>query len=249
VNDPFRAAVERAFVVEREGWAAERVARIDERLQRDATERFETIVVWLDDHSAFTLPGTTVYFSRRLLERMPDDDAAALVIAHEIAHHRLGHVPRVSKRFLALLPIRVVISLLERWITGSEHEADADLLAIEMCIDAGYDVERCLQALEQCAMIDLDYGDIDGAFGHEDGTHRAHPPTFARIASRVPTRSACSSRASASRSTSTPGAANAAAASRSPPAPPPRLSPCSCSAGADRDSSYRSVQRLPGRPT
>jgi predicted Zn-dependent protease len=182
VSDPLRAAIEEAFVVERDGWAAERVGRVSEQLQRDAVDRFETIVIWIDEHTAFTAPGTTVYFSRRLLERLPDDDAAAFVIAHEIAHHRLGHVPQIPKRFIARLPIRIVLALLDRWIAGPQHETDADLVAIEMCIDAGYDVERCLHALEQLSIISLDYRDVDGVLGHEDGRRRSHPPTTARLA-------------------------------------------------------------------
>ena len=182
MTDALRAAIEEAFVVEREGWAAERVERVSERLQQGEAERFETLVLWMDEHTAFTAPGSTVYFSRRLLERLPDDDAAAFVIAHEIAHHKLGHVPQVPKRFIARFPIRIVLALLDRWITGQQQETDADLVAIEMCIDAGYDVERCLHALAQLAIVALDYGDIDGVLGAEDGKRRSHPHTDARIA-------------------------------------------------------------------
>ncbi len=184
MTDWLREAIEGELVIEREGWAAERAARVTAQLQRDRADRFETLVVWSDEHTAFTGPGRTVYFGRRLLERLPDDDAAAFVIAHEIAHHRLGHVPALPKVTIQL-PIKLVVAALATWIAGMQHERDADLLAIEMCIAAGYDVERCLHALEHLTNVALDYGDVDGVLGPEDPAfdgRRSHPPTLERIA-------------------------------------------------------------------
>ena len=181
MGDWLRELIERDCVVEREGWAAERVARVTRRLQAGEAERFETLVLWLDSHSAFTAPGRTIYFSRRLLERMPDDDAAALVIAHEIAHHRLGHVPDLSQRW-HVVPVQVVLAMASKWITSQRRERDADLLAIEMCIQAGFDVERCMVAFEILDHIVLDYGDVDSSLGTEDGASRgSHPAVRRRI--------------------------------------------------------------------
>lgn len=169
--DWFRQQIEREFVVEADGWAHERVARVDERLQRGvaAGDLFETLVIWWDAHNAFTVPGKSIYLSRRLLERIRHDDAAAFVIAHEIAHHRLGHVPDAALAS-QLLPLRIAIALISRRITGPEQEQDADLLAIEMCLEAGYDLERCCAALELLREIALDYGDVEGALGPEPAT-------------------------------------------------------------------------------
>ncbi len=189
-RDPLREEIEREFVVERDGWANERVGRVTERLQRDrpAAERFETIVVWFDDHNAFTAPGGTIYMSRRLLERFADDDAAAFVIAHELAHHRLGHIPSLSQHWL-LLPLSLVLAFLRMRIATPERERDADLLAIELCLEAGYDAERCIAALRHLDAVSLDYGDIDGALGPDEdergrggaGARRSHPPLRSRI--------------------------------------------------------------------
>jgi predicted Zn-dependent protease len=182
-DDPFRAMIEAEFVVERTGWAAERVDRVSARLQPEVApaDRFETLVVWFEDHGAFTRDGKTLYFSRRLLERLADDDAAAFIVAHEIAHHRLGHIPRLSSRWSIARKIAWGVAR-ELWITSAERERDADLLAIEMCLDAGYDLDRCLGALEHLEHVSLDYGDIGGAVGYEDHTVRSHPPVRARIA-------------------------------------------------------------------
>jgi predicted Zn-dependent protease len=183
--DSLREAIEAEFVTEREGWAFERVSRVTAKLQEAVpeAERLETIVVWDATHNAFTAPGKTIYFGRRLLERLVDDDAAAFVIAHEIAHHRLGHIPALTNVMLRL-PLRLLLAMLEKWIAMPQREADADLLAIEMCLDAGYDVEKCVAALEHLSFVALDYGDIDGALGAEDpkdDAKRTHPPVRHRI--------------------------------------------------------------------
>lgn len=173
--DEVRAEIERDYVVERTGWAAERIARVSERLQRGG-EPLDVLVVWLAEHTAFTTFGRTIYISRRLLERLPDDDAAAFVVAHELAHHRLGHVPGHTWA----LPAQVVVALLSRWVCSARHETHADLLAIEMCVAAGYDPERCLAALEILALVALDYGDVDGVLGSSE--RRSHPALADRIA-------------------------------------------------------------------
>lgn len=179
MTDGLREEIERAYVVEREGWAAERAARVTERLQADtaAGDRLETLVVWWAEHNAFTTFGSTIYISRRLFERLPDDDAAAFVIAHELAHHRLGHIPKAAWSWL---PVRVMLALLDHRLHGRDREAQADLLAIELCMTAGYDPERCLAALEILTHVSLDYGDVDGVLGGE--RRSTHPPLQARFA-------------------------------------------------------------------
>ena len=181
-EDALRAEIEREFVVEREGWVVERTTRVDERLQPGvpAAERLHTLVLWSEAHTAFTGPGRTIYFSRRLLERMADDDATAMVVAHELAHHRLGHVPALPRGWL-LLPVRLAIAYLQQRIAGADHERDADLLGIELCLDAGYDPERCVAAFEHMANVVVDYGDIEGWLGRPGWTRR-HPPLAERIA-------------------------------------------------------------------
>jgi Zn-dependent protease with chaperone function len=156
-DDPLRAAIEEAFVVERAGWAGERVGRVTERLQAGVPEaqRLETLVLWLDDHNAFTTQGRTVYLSRRLLERLPDDDATAFVIAHELAHHRLGHLPALPASWLGIARL-LLVRLETAWVATPARETDADRLAIEMCIDAGYDPERCIAALQHLVNVSLD---------------------------------------------------------------------------------------------
>lgn len=184
VDDPLRAAIEEVYVVERTGWAFERVTRVSERLQAGVpvAQRLEVLVLWIDDHNAFTTQGKTVYLSRRLLERLPDDDATAFVIAHEIAHHRLGHLPALPASWLGTARL-LLVRLETAWVATPARETDADLLAIEMCLDAGYDPERCIAALEHLVNVSFDYGDADGVLGPETGrARRWHPPLAQRIA-------------------------------------------------------------------
>lgn len=161
-----------AFDAEREGWALEQVRRIDARLQADVppAERLETVVLWIPEANAFTMPGRHVYISRRLLERMGGrDEPVAMVIAHEIAHHRLGHVPAqdlVDRVPAPLRGIAVDLALAStRVLHGAEREAETDTVALNLCLAAGYDAERCLSAFDIEEEIFLDWGDTEGVFG------------------------------------------------------------------------------------
>jgi predicted Zn-dependent protease len=138
-------------------------------------------VVWTDEHTAFTAPGRTIYISRRLLERLADDDATAFVVAHEIAHHQLGHLPEPLTA-LRHVPLHAALRILRGLVVRPEREREADLVGIQSCVDAGYDPDRCVAALAHLSNVLYDYGDVDGVLGSERGEVRIHPPMAARIA-------------------------------------------------------------------
>lgn len=161
-----------AFGAEREGWALEQVRRIDARLQADVppAERLESVVLWIPEASAFTMPGRRVYISRRLMERMGGrDEPVAFILAHEMAHHRLGHVPAQDLIDRAPAPLRGVALDLAivstRVLHGAHREAQADAVALNLCLAAGYDAERCLAAFDVLEDVALDWGDREGVFG------------------------------------------------------------------------------------
>ena len=95
-----------------------------------------------------------------------------------------GHIPNFSTSWLRLR-LHLVLLMLTARVARPDRERDADLLAIELCLDAGYDPERCIAALEHLANVSLDYGDIAGALGEDEdarGARRSHDPIVHRIA-------------------------------------------------------------------
>lgn len=167
--------VTETYAAETQEWALELVRRVDERLQaaRPPGERLTTVILWIPEVSAFTLPGRHVYLSRRLLERAPDDDTVAMVVAHEIAHHDLGHVADME-RWLARLatlggalaaPLTIAS---QKRLHGAEREAEADAHGFNLCLAAGYDAHRCLYAFDVLEAANLDAGNVEGVFGPDD---------------------------------------------------------------------------------
>ena len=98
----------------------------------------------------------------------------AFVIAHELAHHDLGHLD-IFPEWLTNLTGATITPLLtvfyrnlETLFYGPEKECAADKRAVDLCIEAGYDIEKCLtffDVLEKCA---LDFGDLDIVFGPDE---------------------------------------------------------------------------------
>jgi len=162
-------------VLEKTGWAPERVDRVALRLQGVVPEgeRFVVVVPWSEIVTAFTAPGKYIYFSRRLLERCTDDESAAFVVAHEIAHHQLGHLRIFSHRLAALARVSngwmaaVYVHAIERAVYGPEKESAADHRALDLCLQAGYDGRKCLRVFEILSQHALDLGDTQVTFGLE----------------------------------------------------------------------------------
>ena len=150
-----------AYGVERERWALERVQRVERRLQRGRRlmDRKRVEILWIPECNAFTAPGPWVYISRRLLERCPDDDSLAMIVAHELAHHDLGHLAS---------PLGADwLWLIQRLATSPEQEAEADAHGFNLCLAAGYHPERCLHAFDILEAHALDQGDRAGVYGPE----------------------------------------------------------------------------------
>jgi predicted Zn-dependent protease len=164
-------------------WPAIEVSRVMARLQSARRNGPELVadILWISDVTAFTLPGRYIYISRRLLERCPSDHQVAFVLAHEIAHHELGHLhgvdevagsaPRLIPGALAgRIALVTAALLIERRVHGPENEADADARALELCVAAGYDGSRCIQLLDILEADSLDRGDLDIVYGLEDAS-------------------------------------------------------------------------------
>lgn len=147
---------------------------------------------------AMSAPGGFVFISTGLLELLPDEDALAAVLAHEVAHVSLHHGVKtisqenLNKTVLALGQLAgtlncaqvlqqatgvfgvavddIVGTLLERGYSRTQ-ESEADLHALQYLLDAGYSpsaLEVALSALSS---------------DHNSRWYATHPGSEERIAS------------------------------------------------------------------
>lgn len=152
----------------------DRVQRVMNRLLGSRARDFTVVIPWIDLVTAFTAPGRYIFFSRRLYERCATDEEVALVLAHEIAHHDLGHIKvfdpwerRLSQIAGAEL-IAFAFHAIERRLYGPENECDADRYGLEMCLKAGYDGAKCIEIFDTLEARALDMGDHDMVYGPDD---------------------------------------------------------------------------------
>jgi hypothetical protein len=164
---------------ETEPWALDRVERVLKRLQRARGNRepMAVEIPWLDEVTAFTGPGRYIYFSRRLFERCATDHQVAFVIAHEIAHHDLGHVHIARPTRWMRLPgsafFDLALHVIRRCFSQPESERDADRYAIDLCLAAGYDGWSCLELFDVLEHHALDMWNADIAYGPDLLDHDA----------------------------------------------------------------------------
>lgn len=160
--------------IENVGFMPDRVRSVTERLQAGRPEhlRLTTVVPWLRSFTAFTAPGRYIYFSRKLLEHCPTEETAAFVIAHEIAHHDLGHLALFTGPFarhaarldagrLAVLFFR----MLQRRIYRPDWELDADRRGLDLCHQAGFDLDKCVHVFHILKTHALYHGDHGAVYG------------------------------------------------------------------------------------
>ena len=120
------------------------------------------------------MPGRYIYVSRRLLELCRTEEAAAFVIAHEIAHHDLGHLDQLARWLPSAAGaglvrlLTVLVRCMENLLFSSQKESEADRHALELCREAGYDTGQCLLIFDILEKYALDVGDLDGALGRDD---------------------------------------------------------------------------------
>lgn len=120
------------------------------------------------DHFAFTADGNYIFLTRTLLELCGTVEMAAFVIAHEIAHHELGHIRPASKVLRGRLT--VAVHFLRNFvspITRARRENEADMFAINACITAGLSVEKCLRIFQVLEKNMLDRRGINAALGSD----------------------------------------------------------------------------------
>jgi Zn-dependent protease with chaperone function len=131
-------------------------------------------VLWASAPTAFTLPGSYVYITRRFIERCTSDAPVAFALAHEIGHRDLGHLQRAERWIdstLAYLPTALAVLVFERlarWLYSRDNELAADAYALDLCRKAGFDPKRCLQCFDILSWYLLDIHDLDGVYGSDE---------------------------------------------------------------------------------
>lgn len=164
------------FATETEAWVGERLDRVMARLNAARPDGVPLTAhcLAIRECTAFTTPAPHIYIGRRLLERLPSDEATAFVLGHETAHHDLRHLD-LFRGWLDLLPkgtggtlAAAAFRNLSHRMYGPTRESQADQYSVALCLDAGYDGERCLHAFDILENESLNRGDIDGVFGPEN---------------------------------------------------------------------------------
>jgi hypothetical protein len=164
------------------GWAGAQARRVAQRLNVCRTPRapLEPVVFWSPRVNAFTTPGPYIFITRELLQRLPHDAAVAFVIAHEMAHQDLRHLGALGDSSMGAVRTALEWTRLAaaKLAHNPENEVDADRYALQLCMQAGYQGAACLEAFRILIAYTLDWHDLDGVFGPDDG-----PPTGKRTAS------------------------------------------------------------------
>jgi Zn-dependent protease with chaperone function len=160
--------VEQFYRVDTDPVAVARVQRIGRRLVACLDEvpyPFEFHVVEDGSVNAFALPGGFIYIFRGLLQLVPNDDALASVMAHEIAHVTERHAVKQFEKNVALsaaitavlagtgAPRSVgnaagVVQAIAGFSFSRRDEADADEHGIELMTKAGYDPRAAAEAMK-----------------------------------------------------------------------------------------------------
>ena len=156
--------------------------------------RYYIKIVDTDDVNAFALPGGYLYINRGLISLVETESELAGVIAHEIGHVVGRHGAKSLSRQFGLEVITRLISganpggirqlvsrlasignLLGMFHYSREAEREADALAVENLVDAGYDPDGIAVFFEKLLeMKDREPGSLTLLFS-------THPPSRERI--------------------------------------------------------------------
>jgi predicted Zn-dependent protease len=170
----FYEKIQADIVIEKSGWAFDSTQRVVKRLnqQRQTSLKIEPVVIWIPQVTAFIVPGRYLYISRELLQRLASDNAIAFLLAHEMAHHDLGHVKLSNYSWLQYLPggvyLAILLKRIENKFTSLEHESQADRYGLYLCLSAGYDGQKCLELFNVLEAHLLDFRALEAVFGSEE---------------------------------------------------------------------------------
>ncbi len=180
-KDPIYQSTLKDNWVETKGWAPDLVRRILKRLRRSnptIPEESKIVVVHSKEINAYAVTGDYIYISRSLIEKCRDEESAAFIIAHELAHKDLGHLEVIPSwaKSIENLPnwlespfvlTFVVLNIIKTWFTP-RVECDADLAGLNFCINSGYDPAKCIALFDILEMEAYNRRCHYAAFGPDD---------------------------------------------------------------------------------
>ena len=154
--------VERQLPLSRDPLLQSRVERVGRRLAMvsDRPELpFEFHVIEAREVNAFALPGGFTYVYRGLLQAIPNDDALAFILGHEITHAVRRHAVKQLRKNTVVeilsLPLRRVLGGGSDWLRlivqqmySRDDESEADHLGLELCVKAGFSPDGGAQAMD-----------------------------------------------------------------------------------------------------
>jgi Zn-dependent protease with chaperone function len=135
--------------------------------------------------NACCFPGGFIYVYEGLLERLPDDNAVAFILGHELTHGAHRHWANRTKKMQGITAAALLGSLLannDQLISyvhslinlsyTRESEDDADKGGLELYWAAGYDLDGVLQAVELIKKLDVGNSTPIYLRSHPTGEHR-----------------------------------------------------------------------------
>ncbi len=146
------------------GAQADRARELARRLNRArGGPAKQALVLWTDEYSAITRRGPWVYVALGLAQRL-SDDGLAFVLAHEMAHHDLGHMSTA-----------LGMAAMMGW--SPRIELQADRYALSLMRRADFDASAALETFEPS----LWEGEDQSAPRGQRGWHRAPGQWVARL--------------------------------------------------------------------
>jgi len=152
-----------------------------------------------DEIHAFATPGGHIFISRGLINLAPSEDALAAIIAHEVAHIQLRHIPAILANEQTVQDLSAVAeraaSIASRHLTEQERTAIFQVsvtTSINVLFRDGFSQGQELEADREARLLLINAG-YDPAALEEmlrilDQVHRpgnlssTHPPPSVRIA-------------------------------------------------------------------
>ncbi|MBT9589189.1 M48 family metalloprotease [bacterium] len=188
-------AVEKEMPLWHNPQAQQRLNKIGQRLAQTSTRHdLEYRFKLLDSDlvNAMAVPGGTMYATRALMEKFPDDDQLAFVLGHELAHveqrHSISKLTQTMLRRVLTLPLqfrswpisRAALQAGDQLIGNrfsQAAESEADRLGQQHLIQIGIDPHKAVDAMERLRSVQA---------GHDiplklEQIFSDHPPTQQRV--------------------------------------------------------------------